>query len=98
MVWSKQIVEQYGQEYIFRQLAEEAAELCQASLKMVRVMNNETPLKWHEAKEHLLEEIADVSIMTDMLTGTVLTQEDRFKIETIRAEKEKRMRKRMLEE
>lgn len=98
MFWKNKIVEQYGQEYIFRQLAEESAELTQAALKMVRVMREETPVHWQEAQEHLLEEIADVWIMTDMLTEVVLTQEARFKIEAIRAEKEKRMRERMLEE
>jgi len=98
MTWKEKIVEQYGQEYIFRQLAEESAELTQAALKMVRVMRDETPVRWQEAQDHLLEEIADVWIMTDMLAEDVLTQEARFKIEAIRAEKEKRMRERMLEE
>lgn len=98
MLWKNKIVEQYGQEYIFRQLAEESAELTQAALKMVRVMREETPVRWQEAQEHLLKEIADVWSMADMLAEVVLTQEARFKIEAIRAEKEKRMRERMLEE
>ena len=97
MGWREKIVEQYGQEYIFRQLAEESAELTQATLKMVRVMHDETPVRWQEAQEHLLEEIADVWIMKDMLTEVVLTPEARLKIEAIRAEKEKRMQERMLE-
>ena len=98
MPWKEKIVEQYGQEYVFRQLAEESAELTQATLKMVRVMHDETPVRWQEAQEHLLEEIADVRIMTDMLADHVLTPEARLKIEAIRAQKEKRMRERMLEE
>ena len=42
------------------QLAEEAAELSQATLKLVRAINGETPVTEEEAREHLLEEAADV--------------------------------------
>ena len=97
MTWKEQIIEQYGQEYILRQLAEESAELCQASLKMVRVMNHESPVRWGEAQEHLLEEVADVLTMVGILQDATLTFEALHKIEDIRAEKEKRMRERMLE-
>ena len=43
-------------------LAEEAAELAQAALKMRRVMDgsNPTPVTFQEAHEKLLEEITDV--------------------------------------
>ena len=40
--------------------AEEAAELSQAALKLVRAINGETPVTEEEAREHLLEEAADV--------------------------------------
>ena len=43
MIYEKKIAEQYGEEYIIRQLAEEAAELCQAALKLVRAMRRSTP-------------------------------------------------------
>ena len=62
-LWMNQIVEQYGEEYIFRQLAEESSELCQASLKMVRSMRGETPVRMTEAYEHVLEEVADLEVM-----------------------------------
>lgn len=97
MTWKKEIVERYGREYVFRQLAEEASELCQAALKLVRVMNNETPVRWSEAQEHLLEEIADVQTMTEIVTSVMLTWEGLHKIEEYRAKKEKRMREWMLE-
>lgn len=98
MNWKEKIVEQYGREYIFRQLAEEAAELCQSALKVVRAMNYETPVRWGEAQEHLIEEIADVLVMTDIVTGALLTWEGVHRIEQYRAKKEKRMQGRMLED
>lgn len=98
MDWKTRIVEAYGQEYIFWQTAEEAAELCQASLKVVRVMNCETPVKWTEAQNRLLEEIADMEVMLDLLKTRVLTFEANQTIARIYAEKENRMRMRMIEE
>ena len=56
MSWQQQIIEQYGDEYVIRQLAEESSELTQAALHMVRVMREETPLKWSDAQTHLLED------------------------------------------
>lgn len=98
MSWEKQIVEQYGEEYVFRQLAEESSGLCHAALKLVRVMREETPVRWQEGQEHLLEEIADVEVMLDMITTTMLTTEARLQIEHIYASKQKRMKERMLED
>lgn len=43
------------------QLAEECAECTQAALKMIRAINGDTPVSKIEAREHLIEEIADVS-------------------------------------
>lgn len=47
---------------ILAQLAEEAAELAQAALKLRRVLDgtNPTPVTEEEARAHLLEEYADV--------------------------------------
>lgn len=95
--WKQEIVKRYGHEYVFRQLAEESAELCQASLKLVRVMNQETPVHWGEAQDHLLEEVADVLIMIDILGDSMLTRDAIEKIERLQADKERRMRERMLE-
>ena len=98
MAWKEQMVEQYGQEYILRQTAEESAELCQAALKVVRVMRDETPVKWQDAQNHLLEEIADVELMLDILKEHVLTFEARHRISEICAEKERRMHARLIED
>ena len=47
---------------LLAQLAEEAAELAQAALKMRRVMDgtNPTPVPFQEAHDNILEEICDV--------------------------------------
>ena len=97
MAWGKQIVEQYGDEYIYRQLAEEAAELCQASLKRVRSMRRETPVTEKEAHARLLEEIADVYVMIDLLRIDMLSEQDNARIYDIYQEKRSRMIDRMLE-
>lgn len=46
----------------YEQLAEEAAELAQAALKVSRILrgDNPTPLEMEEAQIHLLEEYTDV--------------------------------------
>lgn len=47
-------------EQVLRQLAEEAGEVSQAALKMIRVFENTTPVSFQEAKSKLNEEITDV--------------------------------------
>ena len=53
-----------SEEKRYMQLAEEAAELAQASLKVCRTMSDEnpTPVTREEAMEKLYEEIADVDL------------------------------------
>ena len=97
MVWEKQIVEQYGEEDIYRQLAEEAAELCQASLKRVRSMRRETPVTEKEAHARLLEEIADVYVMLGILKLEMLSEQDIKQINDTYQAKKDRMIDRMLE-
>ena len=73
------------------QLAEEAAELSQASLKLIRAMDGDTPVTVHEATWHLLEEMADVYV-------TALTMEpDRAAIEAIARQKSRRWEERLNE-
>jgi NTP pyrophosphatase (non-canonical NTP hydrolase) len=57
------IREKLPQEEVLRQLAEEAAEVAQAALKMCRAITgiNPTPVTVQEAYEGLLEEIGDVN-------------------------------------
>lgn len=51
------------------QLAEEASELAQAALKLKRAMEgtNPTPMSVEECVENMDEEIADVSLLVDIL-------------------------------
>ena len=58
---------------VLEALAEEAAELSQAALKMIRAcrlggMNNVTPVTPKEAADNLLEEMADVELVMDVLS------------------------------
>ena len=97
MNWKHEIVNRYGQGYIFRQLAEECAELAHASLKLIRAQNNETPVSVTEAKGRLIEEMADVLVMSGIVLDAVLTAGDIRQIEEMGIAKEKRMQKRMLD-
>lgn len=58
------IREYVPKEELLAQLAEEAAELSQAALKLRRTFDNvnPTPVKRREAEKKLLEEIADVKL------------------------------------
>lgn len=58
-----------SQEELLCQLAEEAAELGKAALKLRRVYDgtNPTPVKREEAYNNLLEEIADVALCLEVL-------------------------------
>lgn len=57
----------YGEDYLLRQLAEECAELAQAALKVIRARHGETPVTPEKARAKLLEEIADVMVMMDLV-------------------------------
>ena len=61
----KFIIDNVPEEEILTQLAEEAAELAQAALKLRRAKGNThspTPINTSIAHNRLLEEIADVSV------------------------------------
>ena len=78
-------------------LAEEAAELSQAALKMIRAYRmggvvNPTPLTPEEALENLFEEMADVELAAETLG---LYYMNRGKIEKIKEEKRKRWAERL---
>lgn len=77
-------------------LAEEAAELAQAALKMRRVMDgsNPTPVTFQEAHEKLLEEITDVeNLVAALLYNTPTAVKARA---DLRAEKLERWAGRLL--
>lgn len=72
-------------------LAEEAAELSQAALKMIRAYQmggavNPTPLTQEEALDNLFEEVADVELAVETLGLYV----NRGRIEEIKEEKRSR--------
>lgn len=83
------------QDYLYRQLAEECAELAQAALKVVRAQNGETPEKLEDAMNHYIEELADVFVMTGIarldLNATQIS-----KMYKIMGDKRERMAERLI--
>lgn len=73
------------------QLAEEAAELSQAALKLVRARHGDTPVTEVEARMHLLEELADVALCSKVITSKV---DDRI-VKGIMMQKAKRWEERI---
>lgn len=71
------------------QLAEEAAELSQAALKLVRARHGDTPVTPYQASVHLLEEMADVYV-----TALALNP-DRMTVEAIARQKSRRWEARL---
>ena len=63
------IRENLSQEELLTQLAEECSELSKAALKLRRVYNGEnpTPVRRPEAYDNVIEEIADVFLVIDVL-------------------------------
>ena len=51
------------------QIAEEAAELSKAALKVVRAMEGDTPVPEAEARKNLIEEMADVMLTIRVKTS-----------------------------
>lgn len=74
-----------GQLDLLLQLTEEANELSKAAVKMVRVIRgvNPTPVKYDDAMESLLEEVADVQVVL----GEVLNMDDWESVAVLRPEK-----------
>lgn len=62
---------------LLEQLAEEAAEVSQAALKLIRTMpnsENPTPVTFNQACEDLTQELFDVVIASDILGLTLSTE------------------------
>ena len=83
------IREQLGDEELLAQLAEEAIELAHAALKLRRtyILTNPTPVRTVDAIDNLVEEIADVSLVLDVLNLDPLTE---MEIDIIKAKKMER--------
>lgn len=89
----KDIIDVIGKPAMLEGLAEEAAELAQAALKLARNLRGENPSDLNEfmCTIHLEEEIADVEWYIDQLAGVV----DSTKVENIKEYKHQRACKRL---
>ena len=87
------IIEEIGMEAALGQLAEEAAELAQAALKLQRILHgtNPTPVTLEEAKAALIEESVDVDICLAVIGEA--DQSIRFDADLQAAKKERWMRR-----
>lgn len=64
------IVNNVSARSLFEMLAEEATELAQAALKVIRTLegsDNPTPVHFYEAMNNLEEELTDVKLSADLL-------------------------------
>lgn len=77
----KEMFDIMGESYMLCQTAEEACELGQAALKVVRAMEGKTPVSVKKARENLVEEIADVLVMVTVLKAGLLTVVENYDIE-----------------
>lgn len=81
-------------DYLYRQLAEECAELGHAALKLVRAGKDETPVHIEDASTAYVEELADVYLMI-AIARTDLTKEEKAMFERTVSNKYARMMKRL---
>lgn len=86
-------------------LIEECAECIQAVTKLKRAMEGDTPVTTIEAREHLIEEIADVSVCMTALhdvaplsdVGEVIAEKANRWTERINAGQDPNARRKMME-
>lgn len=86
---------QYGDEYIYRQLAEECMELGHAALKLIRAQRSETPVPPQEARMAFIDEAADVRVMLQVVSD-MLDADERAWLMVKAAAKNQRMVARLL--
>ena len=81
------IASKLSQEDILCQLAEEAAELAQAALKLRRVITrtNPTPVSENDAKHTLNEEIVDVAVAVEAWVRSVIIGIDEIGTDDIKS-------------
>lgn len=88
------------------ELAEKCTECAQASLKMFRALNGDTPVSQMDAREHLIEEIADVSVCMTALhdvaplsdVGEIIVEKAQRWEQRINAGQDPDARRKMMEE
>ena len=91
------IRKEYGDEYLYRQLAEECMELGHAALKLIRAQRGETPVPLDEAKTALIDEAADMRVMLNVLNDMLDADEHARLVKQVEA-KDRRMVARLLGE
>lgn len=79
------------------QAAEECSEMAQACCKLLRAMDGKTPVTEAEARACLVEELADVHVTMTALEWSLLTLDERVKMNTIEREKIERWKDRIAE-
>lgn len=81
MINTNDIVLKIGEAATYEQLAEEAAELAQAALKMARIIRGEnpTPVTPEEASVNVIEEFTDVAVCAKLLHLKVNVEMAKFK-------------------
>ena len=87
----------YGDEYLYRQLAEECMELGHAALKLIRARRSETPVLLDKAQRVLIDEAADVRVMLNALND-MLDADEHARLVKQAVAKDRRMVARLLGE
>lgn len=87
----------YGDEYLYRQPAEECMELGHAALKLIRAQRGETPVPLDEAKTAIIDEAADVCVMLNALDD-MLDADEHARLVKQAVAKDRRMVARLLGE
>lgn len=79
----KELFSAVGPHALLDQLTEECCELGKAAMKVVRAMGEgtPTPMSMGEARENLVEEIADVMVMLTLLKVGFLTEVENYDVE-----------------
>ena len=88
---------EYGDEYLYRQLAEECMELSHAALKLIRAQRGETPVPLDKAQRVLIDEAADMRVMLNVLND-MLDADERVWLMVQAAATDRRMTERLLGE
>lgn len=97
MTAATELIKGISPDYALRLIAEESSELSQAALKVIRAANDETPMSMGEARENLVEEVADVLVMICILKLMLFTEIEAYDIEQTMDRKFDRFTDRLME-
>lgn len=93
----KEIIAKYGEEFVLRQLAEASSGLAQAALMLIGSNNKETPMRKEEARERLVERIADVHLYAGTVFREMLNMSEQSTVDVICEIKAERLFDRLLD-